>query len=247
MTVVAIGSIVRTRDRSREIRPTRRRGIDNRPGGFVGSRPGYARRVQGSGAAQPGQRTNRGIHDGAQTHRRRPIPPRRLFDFRSRGGVQQVHRLGVRLEELAHDDIRIETDDLRVGADVGAPEDPRRPLRDVVPLEPFEQRALDLGLLGYRSEIDRSSFTLLAQPRAETFNHVADLCNRRPERPAALRDRGNSTWPAASDTVAALRRALLAGDLQCVRTKDTPQPAAMAPAFPAFRPPVIPSPCATRR
>ena len=86
-----------------------------------------------------------------------------------------VAGIGVHLEELAQHGVGVEADELRVGADVGTPEDPRRPVRHVVVFERFEERELDLGLLGDRDEIDLPRFTLLAQPGAETLRHGAYL------------------------------------------------------------------------
>ena len=49
-----------------------------------------------------------------------------------------------------------------VGANEGAPENPGRPARDIIPLEPFQERQLDLRLLRDGGEIDLLSFTPLA-------------------------------------------------------------------------------------
>jgi len=49
-----------------------------------------------------------------------------------------------------------------VGANEGAPEDARRPVRHIIPLEPFQERQLDLRLFSDGGEIDLLSFTPLA-------------------------------------------------------------------------------------
>ena len=72
-------------------------------------------------------------------------------------------------EKIAYDHIRLEADGVGVGADKGAPKDARRPVRDIVPLQRFQQRQLYLRLLCDRSERDLLSFATLTESRAETL------------------------------------------------------------------------------
>jgi hypothetical protein len=50
-------------------------------------------------------------------------------------------------------------------------------VRDVIPLQPVEQRQLDLRLLGDRQERNPLFFTPLAQSSAETLEHAASSAN----------------------------------------------------------------------
>src|SRR5262249_55915475 len=65
----------------------------------------------------------------------------------------------------------VEPDRIRVVADVGPPEDARRPVGDVVALQPLEQRQLDFGLIGDRPERHAFLFAVVAQPGAEALVH----------------------------------------------------------------------------
>jgi hypothetical protein len=62
-----------------------------------------------------------------------------------------------------------------VGANERAAEYAGGPLRDVIPLQGFEQRQLDLGLLRDGNQIDLLLFTPLAQSSAETLRHAVHL------------------------------------------------------------------------
>ena len=88
-------------------------------------------------------------------------------------GRDHVHgrRVGVRLQELLDYGVRVEMDGPRIGADKGPPIQARGPVRQVVFLQPVEQRLLDLGLLRDRDEGDPPFFTLLAQSRAQSLRH----------------------------------------------------------------------------
>ena len=83
-----------------------------------------------------------------------------------RGCRDDLNRIGVHLQELADDDVGVEADGVRVGANEGAAKDPRRPLGHVVPFQGVQQRQLDLGLLRDRDEGNGLFFTPLAQPGA---------------------------------------------------------------------------------
>ena len=115
------------------------------------------------------------------------ISPRRLFrrcqcrgrDFR--GGLR------IDLQELAQHLVRIEPDHVRVRSNVGAPEDSRRPVRDVVPLEPLEQRELDFGVVGDGAQGNLSFFTPLAQAPAETLRHEEHLSRSYGSEPTVLK------------------------------------------------------------
>src|SRR4029079_7021951 len=88
-----------------------------------------------------------------------------------RGGIY-FSLVRVAVEELTQDDVGIETDGVRVGANVCPAVNSRGPLRDVIALERFEQRALDFALLGDRAEGDALFLTVMAQTGAETFMHA---------------------------------------------------------------------------
>ena len=66
------------------------------------------------------------------------------------------------LQEFADDDVGLEGDRVGVGANEGAAKNARRPARDVIPLQPFQERQLDLRLLRDRGESNLLSFTPLA-------------------------------------------------------------------------------------
>src|SRR5687767_4695298 len=85
-----------------------------------------------------------------------------------RGGRDLFRRGGVELEGLARNGIRLQTDGLRIRADIRPSEDPLRPLRNVIVLEPLEQRRLDLRLVGDGGKGDLLSFALQPKPSAET-------------------------------------------------------------------------------
>ncbi len=76
------------------------------------------------------------------------------------------------LQKLADDDVGLEVDGMRIGADEGAAEDARRPMRHIVALQRLEQRRVDFGLLRDRDEGDLLLFTSLSQSSAETFSHA---------------------------------------------------------------------------
>ena len=72
-------------------------------------------------------------------------------------------------EKIADDGIGLEADGVRVGADERATEDSRGPVREIVPLEPLQERQLYLRLVGDRRERDLLSFAAVAESRAETL------------------------------------------------------------------------------
>ena len=57
-------------------------------------------------------------------------------------------------QEFADDDLGIETDGVSVGANEGATKNARWPVRDVISLQRFQERLLDLRLLRYGGEPD---------------------------------------------------------------------------------------------
>ena len=86
--------------------------------------------------------------------------------------------VGVELQKLADDDVGLEVDGMRIGADEGTTKNARRPARHVVSLQRFEQRQLDFRPLRDRGEGNLLSFTLLAQSSAETLSHAGHLAGR---------------------------------------------------------------------
>jgi len=68
------------------------------------------------------------------------------------------------IEEFTERGRRVEADRLRVGTNVGPPEQAKRPVREIVALQRFEQRQLDLGLLRYNRERNLSLFAMQPEP-----------------------------------------------------------------------------------
>jgi hypothetical protein len=99
------------------------------------------------------------------------------------------------LEKLANHHIGVETDRVRIGANVGALEDPSGPIGEVVTLEAFKKRQLDLRLLRDRPERDASIFTLLAHTGAETLTHIDEWAWAR-RRPCNTGSRWRSSYVA---------------------------------------------------
>jgi len=75
-------------------------------------------------------------------------------------------------EKFPDQDVRVEANRLPVRADEGPAKDPRRPVRDVVALQRFEERLLDLGPFRDRAERDVLLFALLAQAGAKTLRRI---------------------------------------------------------------------------
>jgi hypothetical protein len=92
----------------------------------------------------------------------------------------------VRVEEFADDDVGLEADGMRVGANEGAAKNALGPARKIVPLQGFEERELDLRLLRDRREGYLLFFTPLAQSSAKTLWHAAHLAGLRHTRPDTL-------------------------------------------------------------
>src|SRR5262249_32088321 len=112
--------------------------------------------------------------DQVSEPRGRPGHRRHLIVARCRGFLRHevFDRIGIPLEKLADDDVGIKTDCERIGADERPTENPRRPVRDVVALQLFEQRYLDFRLLRNRAQSNLLFFTTLAQTSAEFFKHA---------------------------------------------------------------------------
>ena len=137
-------------------------------GALIGAQPVAAIRAGGcvlrtDSQSEAGKRTG-GRGEEAPKPGRRPRGRRRLVAAGDDRRLDRHHfnRIGVELQEFADDHVGLEGDGVSVGANEGAAENAGRPARDVVPLQPFEKRQLDLRLLGDGGEIDLLSFTPLA-------------------------------------------------------------------------------------
>ena len=73
--------------------------------------------------------------------------------------------------EFADDLVGREADGVRVGANERAAKNPRRPVRDVVVLQLFQKRSMNLRLLRDRGQRNLLAFTLAPQTRAEALRH----------------------------------------------------------------------------
>jgi len=86
---------------------------------------------------------------------------------RCRRRCGDLSRIGMNLQELANGDVGVETNRPCVRAYERAAENPRRPLRDIVPFQCLEQRDADFGLLRDCREIDLLFFAPPAESSAE--------------------------------------------------------------------------------
>src|SRR5205814_8696103 len=64
----------------------------------------------------------------------------------SRHRRDNFNRIRVELQELAEDNVGLEADGVSIGANEGAAKNTRWPVRDVISLQRFQQRQLDLRL-----------------------------------------------------------------------------------------------------
>ena len=135
-----------------------------------------ARVVDTRRTPEPGERPNRGI-DHVTEACRRPGPARTIpgLGERVRCRFEHIGGVWIELQEFAQGFVGIEPDHVRIRAEIRLAEDPAGPVRDVVALEPVEQRELDLGLLGDGCQSNLALFAPLPQSGAETFRHGAHL------------------------------------------------------------------------
>jgi len=75
------------------------------------------------------------------------------------------------LKELTDDDVRFQANSSRIAADKGTPKDTLRPVRDVIPLQPFQEGQFDFRLFSDSGEFNLLSFTLHAKSSTEAFIH----------------------------------------------------------------------------
>jgi hypothetical protein len=76
-------------------------------------------------------------------------------------------RIGMQLEEFPDERFGIQADRARIGPDVRTTENARRPVGDIIALEPFEHRQLDLRVGRDRAEGHLLLFTVRPEPGAK--------------------------------------------------------------------------------
>src|SRR4029077_17356414 len=91
--------------------------------------------------------------------------------YRLQNGRDFFVGIGMDFQELADDRVGVEANGLRVGAQVRAPEDAPRPLRDVVTFQRLEKRELDLCLFSDRRERDPLLLARGPESNAEIWTH----------------------------------------------------------------------------